>query len=249
MRTRPPDQAGLLADDGEDEVGLGVRQVAVAGDAGPEPLAEHVSVAQGQQGLHRLVAGIAGVFERMKERRQPPPPVRAPRWRGTRPAAAPAGQQAAERLERDARRDHHGHADAGQHDGRAHVGLGHDQQRPAGQDGDDRNHLVAPVAAWPPGDRECRPRRGPGPAWPAPTGCTCRDEVPSHLDAPEARTPMPGTSTANSRPMRRVHGRRVPAGATAGGRPARRRGSRRMPTPATSAAGRRNTRASRTAGG
>ena len=248
MKTSPPSKPGLLADDGEDEVGLGVRQIAVAGDAGPEPLAKHVPVAESEKGLHGLVAGIAGVFERMKKRRHAPPPVGSRHGEQQRPPD-PARQQAGQRFERDPGRDQHRHPDAGQHHGRAHVGLGHDQHHQQAEDGDDRDHLVAPVPSARPGDRGCRPRRAPGPAWPARRAAAARTTCPATSRRPEARTPMPGTSTANSRPIVRYMAtgasRRHRAVIDAQGHDE----TRRCRSPTTSVAARRSATASRTAAG
>src|SRR3546814_13669286 len=69
------DEAELLADDGEHEVGVGLGQEAPLGPAGAEPGAGHAAGGDADEGLDGLVAGVAGVLPRVEEAGDPGPAV------------------------------------------------------------------------------------------------------------------------------------------------------------------------------
>src|SRR3546814_14534906 len=57
------DEAELLADDGEHEVGVGFGQEAALGPAGAQPGARHTAGGDADEGLDGLVAGVAGLIQ------------------------------------------------------------------------------------------------------------------------------------------------------------------------------------------
>ena len=65
------DEAELLADDREDEVGVRVRQEVPLRPAGAEADAGQAAAAERDERLRDLVARVAGVVERVQEREQP----------------------------------------------------------------------------------------------------------------------------------------------------------------------------------
>ena len=77
------DEAELLADDREDEVGVRVREEQPLGAARAEPDAVHAAAPERDQRLRDLVAGVPLVVPRMQEREHPRAPVgRRERERG-----------------------------------------------------------------------------------------------------------------------------------------------------------------------
>jgi hypothetical protein len=68
-------ETGLLADDREDEVGVGVGQVEPAGTAASQTHPEHAAGAEGVVTLDELPAGSAGVRPRVEEADEPVPPI------------------------------------------------------------------------------------------------------------------------------------------------------------------------------
>ena len=174
-------------------------QIAVAGDAGPQAVAEHVPVAEGQKGLHGLVAGIGGVFERMEERRHAPPAVRAPRWRRTARSPRPPASRPPSGLNGIPAVNSIATAMQASTMVVPMSGWAMTSTTSKAEDRDHRDHLVAPVPPARPADRGCRPRTGPAPAWPARTAA-----------------PAPTTFPATSRPRRPARRSREPARRTAG---------------------------------
>ena len=70
------EQAELLADDGEDEVGVGLGEEAPLGPALAESGAEQAAVGDAGLALHGLEAGVERVGPGVAERHQPAEPVR-----------------------------------------------------------------------------------------------------------------------------------------------------------------------------
>jgi hypothetical protein len=135
-------QAQLLPDDGEDVVGVRLRQP--AGPlllAGAEPLAEQPTGGQRVEALDRLVAGVLGVGERVAEGQQPVHPVRRGHGEEHRSGdehAHQRGEDAHRRADDPQQRDHDG---AHRHGG-AEVGLQHDQQQHQGGHRHERDEQV-----------------------------------------------------------------------------------------------------------
>src|SRR5207247_5079843 len=69
------DEAELLADDGEDEVGVGVGQEHPLGPAGPEADPRPSATTEGDERLGDLVAALLVVVEGVDERHEPGPAV------------------------------------------------------------------------------------------------------------------------------------------------------------------------------
>ncbi len=203
-------------------------QIAVTGDARPEPFTEHVAVAQGQQGLHGLVAGVAGVFERMKERRQPPPAVGGGHGEndGGRPASpsrTPSGLNGIPAVIIMATPMQASTMAVPMSGWAMTSSTSSTRTAMTGP------HLISPVPRCPPGDRGRRRRTRSSASLASSAGCICRDDVPNHLDAPEALAPRsPGPALQQEADGERTW-RPGPAVAIGPGRYERRRGTPRLP--------------------
>ena len=88
------DQPQLLADDGEDEVGVGLGQVEELLLRLPEPAAEPATRAEREERLDDLEAAALRVVPRVDEGDHAPPPVRLHRDQRAPPRAARAGATA-----------------------------------------------------------------------------------------------------------------------------------------------------------
>ena len=123
------DQPALLADDREDEVGVGVGQQPPLLPPPAEAEAVEVARAQSHERLHHLVARPLGVGEGIEERQQPGAPVGLGQSHDQ-----PDDGGHPERLEHGPQRDapgvEQGEGDEGQHQGRPHVGLLEHERRP-----------------------------------------------------------------------------------------------------------------------
>ncbi len=136
-----PDQTELLGDDGEDEVGVGQRQVAPLGPAGADPDPGEPTVGDADHALQDLVPLVVAMLDDIEERGPPVAPVLGAEYESERDEPHHAADTG-ERGERGAGDEGHGQHDRAQHDGRAEVTLGHeerprdsedDQARPQGR--------------------------------------------------------------------------------------------------------------------
>ena len=190
------EQAELLGDDREDEVGVRVREEVPLGPAGAEPDAGPAAAADRDQRLRDLVALVRLVGERVQEREHPRPPVR----RREREQGDHRGTHRTDA--REVLRLHAADAMSTvtaimrEHERRAEVGLAHHEEPEA--DEDDQHRLDHPSPVGRPGGRagwRDRRRRAGARAWRArsagtggsrhrssaatPTrGCRCRGSAP-----------------------------------------------------------------------
>ena len=145
------DQPQLLADDGEDEVGVGVGQEAPLGPAGAQADPRHVPGAERDQRLGDLVAGVGQVPPGVDEPEHPVAAVAGAHGQH----GGPGGRGEEDRSHADERHlghEQHHQDDEDQDHGRPHVGLehhqsaegaGHHDHRPQGEPG--LVHLVGPA--------------------------------------------------------------------------------------------------------
>src|SRR4051794_31673986 len=122
------DEAELLADDREDHVRVGLREVLDLLDPLPQAASEPAPGAEADQRLARLVAGALDVLERVQEREEPRALV------GVRPEHRHPPEPADQRRAAERRHRHAGDGeDAEDHederDGGSEVGLGDDEER------------------------------------------------------------------------------------------------------------------------
>ena len=128
------DDAELLADDREDEVGVRVGQEAPLRLPAAEAGADEVARSQPDERLHDLVARARAVGRWIHERQQPGPAVgRGHRHDQGQPDQG--GHHLHDRPEPHARDEQQGQRDEAEDHGRAHVRLGQDQD--AGEAGDE----------------------------------------------------------------------------------------------------------------
>ncbi len=188
------DEAELLADDREDEVGVCVREEQPLGMAVPEADAVHPAAAERDQRLRDLVAGVRRVLPRMQEREHARAPVRRRvREDGGRGRAGrkqlnrwvprtPATINIATAITRD-------------HDCGVEVGLLHHEQAEDAEDHEHRRPRAVVVELVGPARQDLGR---------AHEQCELRDLARLHSQEPERRAsganrrrsmPIPGTST------------------------------------------------------
>ena len=148
-------QPELLADDGEDEVGVRLGEEPPLGSALTEPDPEQPARGQADLGLQRLEAPVVGVLPRIEERQHPAPPE-APH-RGHHAEADHGHGQPGQHVEAAAGDGEHDEHHREQQHRRAEVGLGHHQQGDQRGDRERRQHRHLPV-----GDARLASRQQPG---------------------------------------------------------------------------------------
>ena len=142
------EQAELLADDGEDEVGVGVGHIGPLLPPGPQPDPEQPPGAEGEAALDELVAAVLGVGGGVHERQEPGPAVV-----GAHDQAHAGGQaerpDPAQQQQRGPGHEQHAEGDGAQQQGGAEVGLQHHQGGQQHGQGQHRHQQVADVAEQP----------------------------------------------------------------------------------------------------
>src|SRR4051794_30222366 len=131
------DQAELLADDGENEVGVGLGKVGGLLDGSAEAMAEKAAGADRDLALDRLVAGRAVVGPGVHERGQAGAPVRLDDREHEHEERADAGHQR-ELADRETGGDQHRRERGADDQAGAEVRLRGDQQQRAAADAEDR---------------------------------------------------------------------------------------------------------------
>ncbi len=153
------EQAQLLADDREDEVGVrGRQQVGPFLPGRSQALAPPAARGQRVDPVNGLPAAALGVFERVPVGQQPFQPVRLDH-RQDRADHPDHPEQAAVDPAGRAHHPQHDEEHREHHDRRAHVGLQHDQATDQHRHRHDRDDQVLPVAEQPvlPGQQVGRP--------------------------------------------------------------------------------------------
>ena len=164
------DQPELLADDGEDEVGVGVGEEQPLGPAGAETDARPPAAAEGDERLGDLVAALLVVLERVDERHQPGPAVGLDDGQEASPPRSPPPRTTAMCRTGSPPTKRMLPVSDGHRDGRAHVGLEHHERRRRSRT--PARPAAAPPASrrrWRPAGRGGRRSRAAARAWPAPT--------------------------------------------------------------------------------
>src|SRR5437773_2364549 len=142
---RRADEAGLLADDGEDEVGVRLRQPPVLLDRVPDADAEEPARRQSIERLGRLKTCPERVRPWIPERGQAPHSVRLEERDRKEGEAQPGGEQH-DVPQPAARRPVRADEDADDDDRRSDVALEHEQDQHAGEHGHEWNEYVLEVA-------------------------------------------------------------------------------------------------------
>ena len=131
------DQAKLLGDDREDEVGVSKGQEPILCVAAAEPKPGPPTLGDGPKRLQCLVPGIIGVSGWIEEREEPlPPPRSAPdHQRGHEDATARKHRKS---TERGTSEEHHRHDDGADNEDCPEVGLKDQQKEHEHRDGSNR---------------------------------------------------------------------------------------------------------------
>ena len=195
---RIPASAELLADDGEDEVGVGLGDVEDLLDRRAQPVAEHPAAADRDLALHRLKARAGRVIPGIEEARQPRAPVGLEDREQHHQRRADARREA-ELAHRQARRDQHRPDRRADHQVGAEVGL------------QSRSAAPPPPRPRSPGRSASVSSGRSSAGWRSPPqmcstsaifmislGWNWSGPKPSQRCAPLTRTPTPGTLTITS---------------------------------------------------